>query len=68
MDGVRVLEELRDAGFNPKAVALSPAPNSMQRDDYLDGGFTAYLSRPLDPRRLEAALLASELDRHSLGA
>jgi CheY-like chemotaxis protein len=55
MDGVETLKHLRESGANTEtpAVALTANAVSGARQMYLQSGFTDYLSKPVDGKRLE---------------
>lgn len=48
MDGVNALNLLKSCGFNAPTYALTANAMSHEIQDYLDAGFTGYLSKPID--------------------
>ncbi len=61
-DGVETLHEIREDEDNPNretpAVCLSANAISGARESYLSEGFEDYLSKPLDPEKLEETMIA----------
>ena len=59
MDGIETLEAIRSSGMNTDvpAVALTANAVSGAKEMYLKAGFTDYLSKPVDGKKLEMLLL-----------
>ncbi len=60
MDGMEMLATLRADGENPNkesvCIALTANVTGDVRKEYIDAGFEDYLSKPVDPKKLETAI------------
>lgn len=62
MDGVETLKKLREdengLNFKTPVIALTANAVSGAREEYLSVGFSDYLTKPIDPERLEKTLIS----------
>ena len=60
-DGIETLREIRNGQDNPNsdtiAVCLTANAISGARDEYMDAGFDDYMSKPIDPQKLEEMMI-----------
>jgi CheY-like chemotaxis protein len=56
MDGIEATAQLRNLGYNEPIVALTANAVTGQADMFLNNGFTDFISKPVDVRRLNAVL------------
>nr|MCR4923840.1 response regulator [Lachnospiraceae bacterium] len=58
MDGIETLENIRGSEINELTPAIALTANAVTgaRENYLNAGFTDYLSKPVDGRKLEKML------------
>ena len=70
-DGIETLKEMRELTDSPNAdtpvICLTANAISGARETYLNAGFTDYLSKPVEPERLEETL-AGYIPEHKLKA
>lgn len=58
-DGIRVLRELREIGWQGQAILITAFPSAELRDAAKDAGFHALLEKPLRPQELIRAIAAA---------
>jgi signal transduction histidine kinase/CheY-like chemotaxis protein/HPt (histidine-containing phosphotransfer) domain-containing protein len=56
MDGIEALKIIRKMGYTPPVVALTANAVVGQSDIFLENGFDGFVSKPIDSRKLDAAL------------
>ena len=60
-DGIATLKELKEKTDNPNldtpVICLTANAIAGAREQYISAGFTDYLTKPIDPKELEAALI-----------
>ena len=64
MDGLETTKNLRDSGYTGTIVALTADAVAGQSDMFLQNGFDAFLSKPIDVRQLDSVLLKLIRDKH----
>jgi CheY-like chemotaxis protein/nitrogen-specific signal transduction histidine kinase/ferredoxin len=57
MDGIEATKRLRDLGYQAPIVALTANAVSGQAEMFLQNGFDAFISKPIDIRELNASLI-----------
>ena len=56
MDGMETVKRLRESGYSSPVVALTANAVTGQADMFLNNGFDAFISKPIDIRRLDVIL------------
>jgi len=56
MDGIEATRQMREFGYNGTIVALTANAVAGQAEMFLENGFDAYISKPIDIRELDAVL------------
>jgi CheY-like chemotaxis protein len=56
MDGMETMKHLRDLGYDKPIVALTANAVTGQADMFLQNGFDAFISKPIDIRQLDSVL------------
>jgi len=65
MDGIEATKRIRELGYTKPIVALTANAVSGQAEIFLDNGFDAFISKPIDTRQLNATLNKFVRDRHT---
>ena len=64
MDGIEAVRQIRGLGYDRPVVALTANAVAGQADVFLQNGFDAFVSKPIDVRKLDAVLNKLVRDRH----
>jgi len=56
MDGIETVKHMRESGYSAPVVALTANAVTGQADMFLNNGFDAFISKPIDIRRLDIML------------
>jgi len=64
MDGIETTKRLRASGYSSPVVALTANAVTGQADIFLKNGFDAFISKPVDIRRLDVILNKFVRDKH----
>jgi signal transduction histidine kinase/CheY-like chemotaxis protein len=64
MDGIKTTELIREHGYHEPIVALTANAVAGTADMFLANGFDGYISKPIDIRQLNDALIRYVRDRH----
>jgi len=65
MDGIETVKNLRELGYSAPVVALTANAVTGQSDMFLNNGFDAFISKPVDIRRLDVILNKFVRDKQS---
>ena len=64
MDGIEAVKIIRGMGYNRPIVALTANAMAGQAQMFLENGFDAFISKPIDSRKLNAILKEFIRDKH----
>jgi CheY-like chemotaxis protein len=56
MDGLEATRRIRDSGYNTCIIAMTAHPMGENRDECLDAGMNAYISKPIEIEELARVL------------